>query len=87
MEVLGLALQQDTNLCGLQPPGQFGQTHIHSTFIDDTDSGANYPSCGTCFGLHVQPAKNQLIFLNQSVKLERYAGITVVSTGDTTRYL
>ena len=38
-------------------------------------------------GLHVQPAKSQLLLLNRSVKLERYEGIAVVPTGETTRYL
>ena len=35
----------------------------------------------------MQPAKSQLLFLNRSVKLERYEGIAVVPTGETTRYL
>ena len=35
----------------------------------------------------IQSAKSQLILLNRSLKLERYAGIAGVATGDTTRYL
>ena len=42
---------------------------------------------GALSGLHDQPAKGQRIVLNRSVKLERYAGIAVVSTCNTTRYL
>ena len=42
---------------------------------------------GALSGLQVHPANSQLIFLNRSVKLEEYAGIAVVSIGDTTRHL
>ena len=95
--VLGLALQQDTNSSGLQALGHFGQTHLYSAFVDDTtlflESAEQIShtlhvvrAFGALSGLHDQPAKNQLIFLNRSVMIERYAGIGVVSPGYTTRY-
>ena len=98
MAALGLALQQEINSCGLQALGNFGQTRLYSAFVDDTtlflESAEQIShtlhvvrAFGALSGLHDQPAKNQLIFLNRSVKIERYAGIGIVSTGDTTRHL
>ena len=79
VEVLGLALQQDTNFCGLQAPRQSGPTHLWSAFVNDTtfflETAEQIPH-----DLHAVRAfgASQLIFLHRSVKLERYAGIAVV---------
>ena len=38
-------------------------------------------------GLHVQPTKSQILFLNRAIKVKEYEGIAVVPPGTTTRYL
>ena len=42
---------------------------------------------GALSGLHVQPDKSKILFLNRSVKLRSYEGIEVIPPGGTTRYL
>ncbi|POM81570.1 RxLR effector candidate protein [Phytophthora palmivora] len=42
---------------------------------------------GEISGLHVQPAKSKIIFLNTDVQRQEFCGIPVLEHGTTVRYL
>ena len=98
VELLGLAIHQDPGLRGLPVPGDPGVRHIFSAFVDDSTlflerADQLEPALrvvhrfGELSGLHAQPTNSQIIFLNTSVRLEQYRGITVLPPAATTRYL
>ncbi|GMF51547.1 unnamed protein product [Phytophthora fragariaefolia] len=74
-EILGLAVQQDSQLQGLPVPGQPETIHTFSAFVDDSTIFLRFAHqikpvldlvkrFGQLSGLHVQPQKSQIIFLN-----------------------
>ena len=75
--MLGLALHQDTRRTGLSAPGRPEMTYLFSEFVDDSTLFLERAerishaltiirAFGDLSGLHVQPAKSQLIFLKPS---------------------
>ena len=85
VELLGLAIRQDPGLCGLSVPGDDAVKHIFSAFVDDSTlflqrAEQLEPSLrlitrfGELSGLHAQPTKSKLIFLNTSIQLEPFSG-------------
>ena len=87
VELLGLAIHQDPGLRGLPVPGDTGVRHIFSAFVDDstlflerTDQLESalrlVHRLGELLGLHAQPAKSLLIFVNTAVRLVQYRGIS-----------
>uniref|UniRef100_A0AAV1V694 Reverse transcriptase domain-containing protein n=1 Tax=Peronospora matthiolae TaxID=2874970 RepID=A0AAV1V694_9STRA len=98
VEVLGLALKQDPSLKGLPVPGTVDRTHLFSAFVDDSTLFLDtekqilhalgiIQAFGNLSGLHVQPAKSKLLFLNRAISRASFAGIDIVPSGATTRYL
>ena len=78
VEVLRLALQQDTTLKGLDASGLPGQTHLFSAFVDDStlclanaEQILHALRLVTAFGaltdLQLQPSKSKVFFLNKSI--------------------
>ena len=87
VELLGLAIHQDPGLRGLPVPGDTGVRHIFSAFVDDStlflERADQLESAlrlvhrlGELLGLHAQPAKSLLIFVNTAVRLVQYRGIS-----------
>lgn len=96
--MLALAIQQDKRIVGIPIPGGNGERHVFSAFVDDSTVFLNeadqLPSemelveiFGKLPGLHVQPTKNHVIFLNTAVKELEYRSIPVLQHNDTVRYL
>ena len=97
VEMLRLALRQDTSLEGLDAPRLPGETHFFSAFVDDSTlflaKARQIPHAfsiihafGALSGLQVQPTKSKIIFLYRAITIECYAGIEVVPPGGTTRW-
>ncbi|KAE9032264.1 hypothetical protein PR003_g5465 [Phytophthora rubi] len=97
-EILGLAIQQNPDLTGLPVPSLEGVRHIFSAFVDDSTVFLERATqlkrtmelvrrFGALSGLHVQPTKSQIIFLNTAIQLREYGGIAVLQHSDTVRYL
>lgn len=97
-EILGIAIQQDPQLRGLPVPGLPEETHIFSAFVDDSTIFLEHANqlapalglvkrFGQLSGLHAQPTKSKLIFLNKAVKQYEFEGIEVLQEPNTTRYL
>lgn len=42
---------------------------------------------GTLSGVHVQPAKSKLIFLNKAISVPQYGGLSVFQASDIAQYL
>jgi exonuclease III len=97
-EVVALAIQQDSQVRGIEIPGGGGERHEFSAFVDDStvflDQAQQVPrvmqivaNFGKISGLQVQPTKSHLIFLNTAVNVEEYEGIPALAHGDTVWYL
>lgn len=61
--------------------------NIYSTGSTSSSGNEIVQRFGTASGLHVQPAKSKLIFLNKSTTVPSYNGIFVLQASDTVRYL
>ena len=98
VKLLGLAIHQHPELSGLSVPRAVGATHIFSAFVDDSTlfletADQLEPALRLVkrFGGAIRPprptSKKQTLFLNTSIRLQRYQGISLVPAHDTVQYL